>query len=149
MAIVAYNKKDRNDVARLHSEMDDLINSFFSGWNWPTAAERRVWPAMDVSEDENSVMVKAELPGCKAEDIDISVHGNVLSISGEKKHEEEKKDKNYYHIERSYGSFRRDITLPSDVDPAKVDAAYKDGILSITLPKSEKAKAVKVKVKGQ
>ena len=73
----------------------------------------------------------------------------MLSISGEKRHEEEKKEKGYYYAERSYGSFRRDITLPSDVDPAKIDAVCKNGILTINLSKSERAKATRIKVKGQ
>ena len=89
------------------------------------------------------------MPGCKAEDIDISLHGNMLTISGEKKQEEEKKEKGYYHIERSYGSLRRDLNLASEVDPSKIDAVCKEGVLTITVPKSEDAKPVKVKVKGQ
>jgi HSP20 family protein len=89
------------------------------------------------------------VPGCKAEDVDIAVHGNTLSITGEKKQEQEKKEKGYYHIERSYGSFRRELTLPADVETDKVEAVCKDGVLSIKLPKAEKAKAIKVKVKGQ
>jgi HSP20 family protein len=126
--------------------MDDLFNTFFGGW--PTY-EHKLWPAIDVTEDENAIVVKAELPGCKADDVEISVHGNTLTISGEKKQEEEKKEKGYYHMERSYGSFRRDLNLPNDVDPAKVDATCKDGVLTVTLPKAEKAKAIKVKVKAE
>jgi HSP20 family protein len=108
-----------------------------------------VWPAVDIAEDENAITVKAEVPGCKAEDIDISVHGNTLTISGEKKTEEEKKEKGYYHLERSYGSFRREFTMPANADPNKVEASCKNGVLTVVLPKSEKEKAVKVKVKGQ
>lgn len=137
-----------NDLARLHRDMDDLFGTFFG--NWPTfQSEKTVWPAMDVADDENQITVKAEVPGCNAEDIDISVHGSVLTISGEKKHEEEKKEKGYYHIERSYGSFSRQINLPAEVEQNKIDAAYKNGVLTITLPKAEKAKPVKIKVKGQ
>jgi HSP20 family protein len=80
---------------------------------------------------------------------DISVHGNTLTIGGEKKQEEKKKEKGYYHIERSYGSFRRDLSLPNDVDPAKIEAACKDGVLSINLPKAAKAKATKIKIKSE
>jgi HSP20 family protein len=101
-----------------------------------------------VAEDENSIIVRAEVPGCNAEDVEISVYGNTLTISGEKKLKEEKKEKGYYHVESSYGTFRREITLPTDVDSEKIDATCKDGVLSITLPKAAKAKAVKVKVKG-
>jgi HSP20 family protein len=128
--------------------MDDLFGAFFG--NWPTTTlERAVWPAIDVADNENEITVKAEVPGCKAEDIDISVHGNILTISGEKKQEEEKKEKGCYHLERSYGSFSRQISLPSDVETDKIDAACKNGVLTVTLPKAEKAKAIKVKVKGQ
>jgi len=147
MALVPVHKRSGGDLARLHREMDDLFGAFFG--DWPTFSERRVWPAVDVADSENEIVVKAEVPGCKAEDIDISVHGNTLTIRGEKKAEEEKKEKGYYHLERSYGSFRRELSLPGDIDPDKIEAAYKNGVLTVTLPKSEKAKAVKIKVKGQ
>jgi HSP20 family protein len=147
MAIVPIHRH-RHELARLHDEMDDLFKSFFGGW--PSLAyDRAVWPAIDVSEEEDAITVKAEVPGCKADDIDISVHGNTLTISGEKKHEEEKKEKGYYHVERSYGSFRRDLTLPSEVDAGKIAATCKDGVLTVTMPKAEKAKAVKIKIKEQ
>ena len=148
MALVPAHRRGRGSLSRLHDEMDDLIGGFFGDWDipfWP----RRQWPAIDIADSENELVVKAELPGCKADDIDISVHGNTLTISGEKKQQEEKKEKGYYHIERSYGSFRRDLTLPSDVDAEKVQASCKDGVLTVTMPKVEKAKAVKIKVKEQ
>ena len=146
MALVPF-RREKNDLARLHRDMDDLFGSFFSGW--PTLTEKTLWPAIDISEDENDITVKAEVPGCKADDIDISVHGSTLTISGQKKHEDENKQKGYYYAERSYGSFRRDLTLGADVDASKIDAACKDGVLTLKLPKSEKAKPVKVKVKAQ
>lgn len=146
MTLVPFTR-GKSDLARLHREMDDLFGIFLGGF--PAWGERAVWPVIDIIEDENEIRVKAEVPGCRAEDIDISVQGNTLSISGEKKHEEERKEKGYYYEERSYGSFRRDMTLPADVEPGKIDASCKDGVLTIRLPKSEKAKAVKVKVKGQ
>ena len=102
---------------------------------------------MDVAEDDNAIVVKAEVPGCKADDIEISVHGNTLTVSGQKKQETEQKEKGYYHVERTYGNFRREFNLPADVDTTKIDAVCKDGVLSISLPKAEQAKAVKVKVK--
>jgi HSP20 family protein len=145
MALVPVHKRGGGDLARLHRDMDDLFGAFFG--DWPTFSHHRVWPAIDVADGENEIVVKAEVPGCKAEDIDISVHGNTLTISGEKKAEEEKKEKGYYHLERSYGSFRREIGLPSEVESDKVEASCKNGVLTINLPKS--AKAVKVKVKGR
>jgi HSP20 family protein len=148
MALVPFQRRHKGDLARLHDDMDDLFRSFFG--SWPALGyESTVWPAIDISEDENAVTVKAEVPGCKAEDMDISVQANTLTISGEKKYNEEKKEKGYYHAERSYGSFRRDLTLPSDVEPDKIAAACKDGVLTVTLPKSPKAKPFKVKVKEQ
>jgi len=148
MALVPIKKRVRGDLTRLHEEMDDLLNSFFRGCDMPFF-ERSRFPAIDIADNENEVVIKAEVPGCKADDVDISVHGNTLTISGEKKQEEEKKEKGYYHIERSYGSFRRDLNIPTEVDTSKVEAVCKDGILTITLPKAEKAKAIKVKVKCQ
>jgi HSP20 family protein len=85
---------------------------------------------------------------CKPEEIDISVYGNTLIISGEKKETKEEKDKGYSHMESTYGNFRRDITLPTDVDNSKVEATCTDGVLSIRLPKAEVSKAVKVQVKN-
>jgi len=148
MKLVPFTK-ERNELARLHRDMDDLVSSFFGGRPLTLWSEREFWPAVDISEDESSITVKAEVPGCKPEDIDISVQGNILTISGEKKYEEEKKEKGYYYAERSFGSFRRELPLGSEVDASKIDASYKNGILTILLPKSERAKAVKVKVKGQ
>ncbi len=140
--------REKSELARLHKDMDDLVSSFF-GVRPMLFSEREVWPSIDISEDENSITVKAEVPGSRAEDVDISVQGNILTISGEKKQEQERKEKGYYYAERSYGSFRRDITLPSDVESSKIDAHCKDGVLTISMPKTEKAKAIKVKVKSQ
>jgi len=147
MTLVRFNKRHRGDLARLHGEMDNLFGGFFRGFDGPFAGYK-AWPAIDVAEEEDAIIIRAEVPGCKADDIDISVHGNMLTISGEKKLSEEKKEKSYYHVESSYGSFKRELTLPTDVDQSKIDATCKNGVLSVTLPKAEKAKAVKVKVKG-
>jgi HSP20 family protein len=147
MAMLPTLHSEKNELARLHREMDDLFSTFFGGM--PAWAERQVWPSLDVIENDNDITIKAEVPGCKAEDIDISVQGNTLTISGEKKQEKEEKEKGYYYAERSYGSFRRDLSLPSEVEPNRIDASYKEGVLTIKMPKSEKAKAVKVRVKSQ
>jgi HSP20 family protein len=147
MALLPIHRGHRNGLTRLHNEMDDLFDSFFRGLDRPYS-EYRIWPSIDVAEREDSIEVRAEVPGCKAEDIDISVHGNVLTISGEKKQTDEQKEKGYYHMESTYGSFRREISLPTDIDAEKIDAVCKDGVLSVKLPKAEKAKAVKVPVKG-
>lgn len=144
MALVSY-RKHRNGLVRLHGEMDDLFDAFFGDW---PSCEHRLWPAIDLADEKDSIIVKAEMPGCKAEDIDISVHGNTMTISGEKKQSEEKEQKGYYYSESTYGSFRRQINLPIDVDTSGIEAVCKDGVLTVTLPKAEKAKTVKVKVKG-
>ncbi|MDF0642479.1 MAG: Hsp20/alpha crystallin family protein [Nitrospira sp.] len=104
-------------------------------------------PMVDITEDENEYVVKAEIPEMKKEDIRIKIHDDVLSISGEREHEKEEKGKKYHRVERSYGSFVRSFTLPEDADGSKIAAEYKDGLLKVHLPKSEKAKSRAVEVK--
>ncbi len=147
MALVPILRTRNNGLTRFNHEMDDLFDCFFRGLDTPFAG-CKAWPAIDAIEEDNAVIIRAEVPGCKAEDIDISVFKNKLTISGEKKLAEEKKEKGYYHIETSHGSFKRELTLPADIDPKKIEAECKDGVLSITLPKAAKSKAIKVKVKG-
>jgi HSP20 family protein len=105
-------------------------------------------PVVDITEDAREYLVKAELPEIKKEDVKVSVENGELSISGERKFEKEEKGKKYHRIERSYGSFLRSFTLPGTTDATKVNAEFKDGVLTIHLPKNEKAtpKAVEVKV---
>ena len=147
MALVHLNRRGKNELSRLHDEMDNLFDGFFRGLDKPFGGYK-AWPAIDVAEKDDAIVVRAEVPGCKPEDIDISVYGNTLTISGEKKECKEENEKGYYHLESTYGSFRREVTLPADVDEDKIEAICKNGILSITLPKAEKTKAVKVKVQG-
>jgi HSP20 family protein len=147
MTLVPFTRRNRGGLARLHNEMDDLFDGFFRGLDRPFDAYK-AWPALDIAEQDEAIVVRAEVPGCKADDIDISVYGNTLTISGQKKETKEEKDKGYYHTESMYGSFRREVNLPADVDPDQVEATCKDGVLSITLPKAAKSKAVKVKVKS-
>ena len=147
MVLVPINRRHGNRLLKLHNEREDLFASFFRGLNRPFLGYK-AWPAIDVAEEKDSIVVRAEVPGCKAEDIDISVYGNKLTISGEKKLDEEKKEKGYYHVESTYGSFRRELTLTTDVDEEKINAVCKDGVLSVTVPKAAKAKSIKVKVKG-
>jgi HSP20 family protein len=100
-----------------------------------------------VSETEDTLVVKAEIPGMDAKDIDISLANDVLTIKGEKKQEKEEKDENYHRVERSYGAFSRTIRLPVDVQNDKIKANHRDGVLKITLPKSKKAKSKEIKIK--
>jgi HSP20 family protein len=104
-------------------------------------------PLVDITEDEKEYLIKAELPEVKKEDIKLTVHDDVMTITGERKFEKEEKGKKYHRVERAYGSFTRSFTLPEDADPAKVAADYKDGVLKVHLPKSEKAKPKSIEVK--
>jgi HSP20 family protein len=104
-------------------------------------------PAFDISEAEDHFIVKADLPGIDAKSLDIGLAGNVLTISGEKKEEREEKSERFYAVERQFGSFSRSFMLPSDVKEEGIDANYKDGVLTVTIPKTEHAKQKKIKVK--
>ncbi len=107
----------------------------------------RPWsPAVDIVETENELVLKADLPDVKLEDIDVRVENQTLSIKGERKLEKDFADKGYHRIERSYGSFMRSFAVPNSVDTEKVSADYKNGVLTIALPKKEAAKPKQVKV---
>jgi len=106
-------------------------------------------PSVDIIEDEKEWLVKTELPEVKKEDVKVTVEDGVLTITGERKLEKEEKDKKYHRIERSYGNFLRSFTLPDGADGTKVNAEFKDGVLKVHLPKSEKAKPKAVEVKLQ
>jgi len=111
------------------------------------AAAEEVVPAVDIFEDGGDLVLKAELPGIKKEDIDITLTDGSITISGEKKKESEIKKKDYYKWESSYGSFCRTFALPTEVQGEKAKSTYKDGVLEVRLPKTEKAKSHEVKVK--
>ena len=103
-------------------------------------------PEIDVREEADRFLVHADLPGIKKEELDISVSGNLLTLKGERKNEKEVKEKNRYYSERMFGAFSRTLELPSEIDAGKVQAAYKDGVLEIALPKSEHAKPKQIKI---
>ncbi len=105
-------------------------------------------PSLDVSETDKAVEVKLDVPGMTAKDIDIQLNGNLLTVGGERKEEQEKKGKLYHRVERRYGSFSRSITLPAKVVEDEVAAEYHEGVLTITLPKTEDAKSKKIAVKS-
>lgn len=112
--------------------------------------EAKEWlPAVEMFEKEDRFVVKAELPGMKEEDVDISVTDDTLTIKGEKKSESEVKEEDYYFSERSYGSFFRSIALPSNVDAKRIEACFDDGILEIDLPKVTEVKPKKIKVSAK
>jgi HSP20 family protein len=128
-----------NQLGQMFEQPDFAIGDLLSG-GW--------MPAVDVLEAGDKLTVKAELPGFKREDLDVSVHENNLIISGERKAAEEQNEGEFYRSERFYGKFHRSITLPFAVDTEKIEAHYRDGVLTVMLPKNEQAKAKKVQVGG-
>lgn len=104
-------------------------------------------PAVDLIEKDDEFVAKVELPGVSKDDVKITMQDNILTVRGEKKEEKETRQSNYHRLERSYGSFQRSFTLPNAVKADKVEAQYKDGILTITLPKSEEAKRKQIEVR--
>jgi HSP20 family protein len=133
---------------RIRREMDRLWDSFLEGRPTRRAGDGGEWlPSIDVSETKSDLVIKAELPGMDAKDIDISMNNGFLTIKGEKKHEREEKDENYHLVERSYGSFTRSVRLPREVQSDKITASFKNGVLRVTLPKSEEAKKKEIKIK--
>ena len=104
-------------------------------------------PTVDIEENRDNFTIKAELPGVKKEDVSVSLEDSVLTIRGQKKYEKEEKDKKHHLVECSYGSFVRSFTLPANIKSDKIDANYKDGILSLTVPKAEESKPKQIEVK--
>jgi HSP20 family protein len=133
-------------LSDLRDEIDRLFESplstfgqsanLFGGWT----------PALDVYEDKDNFVVKAELPGMKKEDIDVSLHDGALSLSGERKNETKYENAEVYRAERFVGRFQRTLSLPTPVAADKVKAQYKDGVLTVTLPKTEEAKPKQIDV---
>jgi HSP20 family protein len=129
----------RDEIDRLfEAPLSELArtSSILSGWT----------PPLDLSEDKDNYHVRVELPGMKREEIDLSLHDGCLSLSGERKQEHEHKDQEVYRAERFFGRFQRTISLPGPVATDKVKAQYKDGILQVTLPKTEEAKPKQIDV---
>lgn len=104
------------------------------------------YPAVDIYEGEKEITLKAELPGIDKKDVHVDINDSVITLRGERKIEKENKKENYHRVERSYGIFNRSFTLPTTVDPGKVKANYKDGVLSVTLPRKEEAKPKSIPV---
>jgi len=143
------------DMSRWDRDMDRMMEDFLGRrarpW-WPENWFRREEmalraPALDVFEDKDDVVVKAELPGMDKENIEVNLTDHMLTIKGEKKKEEEVKEENFYRSERSYGSFLRNVELPKAVQADKVKASFKNGILEVRAPKTEEAKNKEIKVK--
>ncbi|CUS35135.1 Heat shock protein, Hsp20 family [Candidatus Nitrospira nitrificans] len=135
-------------------EMEKRLSSYFGRTSVPSRGDKQEaitvaeWsPLVDISEDDKEYVIKAEIPEMKKEDIKLNVNDDVLTITGERKYEKEEKGTKYHRVERAYGSFIRSFTLPEDADGSKVNAEYKDGLLKVHLPKSEKAKPKAIEVK--
>lgn len=132
-------------------EMNRLFDDFFKGFGLKSAGEEMenlgaFVPRIDMAEDEDAFRVTAELPGMDEKDIDINLTRDALTIKGEKREEKEEKGKGNYYMERSYGSFTRMLPVPGEIDPDKVEASFKKGVLNITLPKVHKEKKEQKKI---
>lgn len=135
-------------MRRLQQEIDRLFEEPFGEWLTPNGPLFETWaPAVDVYEDKSNVVVKAELPGMDKSDFEVYVSGETLNITGERKLAAEEKTAETYRSERYFGRFHRRVDLPSPVTAEEIDAHYKDGILTITCPKTEAAKRKSVEVK--
>ena len=139
------------ELEEVERRFGDIFGQSFLPAAWGRLPmEQRGWtPAIEVFEKEDRFLVKAELPGMKEEDIDVSAVGDTLTIKGERKVESEVKEEDYYCCERSYGSFFRSIALPSHVDAEKIEASYEDGVLEVSLPKIPEVKPKKISVSAK
>jgi len=139
------------ELGELERRFEDIFGRPFLPAVWRRLPmEERGWaPPIEVFEKEDKYVVKAELPGMKEEDIDVSVIGDTLTVKGERKAESEVKEEDYYCCERSYGSFFRSIALPSNVDAKKIEASFEDGVLEVSLPKAAEVKPKKISVSAK
>jgi HSP20 family protein len=139
--------ENMTNLRRLNSILDEAFN----GWpfqNQENGSLTSSWlPPCDVFEDKNSVKIVAEIPGVDADDVKISLENNLLTLRGEKKQHAEEQSERVHRYERSYGVFERTFSLPTTVDPEKIDAQYSHGVLTVTIPKSERARPREIPVK--
>lgn len=151
-ADVAAAREADNPFALLHREMNDVFDHFLRDFEGPFRPA--IWsgsrglsavnaPSVDISETEDEVQVAAELPGMTEKDVEVSLDDDLLTIKGEKKAEHEEKKRNYHLVERSFGQFQRSIPLPSGVDRSKVKARFRNGVLTVSLPKTTESKKQK------
>jgi HSP20 family protein len=139
MLVTKFNSNSYPSSFRFFEDaLNDLIQAPVTSRPWT--------PSVDIFETQNELIVKADLPEVKLEDIAINLENGVLSLKGERKFEHKADKAGYHRMERSYGSFARNFSIPETVDPEKVQAAFKDGVLTVTLPKKEIAKPRAIKV---
>uniref|UniRef100_A0A7C4GFL1 Hsp20/alpha crystallin family protein n=1 Tax=candidate division WOR-3 bacterium TaxID=2052148 RepID=A0A7C4GFL1_UNCW3 len=132
-------------VSTLRDEMDRLFDAFTG--RLTRGREDGYWiPPLDIEETKDALIVRAELPGMKKDEIKVSISGDTLTLSGERRHETEEKGKTFCRIERAYGRFQRSVVLPAEIDGDKAKAAYKAGVLELTLPKSARSKAHEITI---
>jgi HSP20 family protein len=138
-------------MERLQREMDRLFNGGLTRFSpREEALTTAEWfPSVDISEDDKEFVVKAELPELHKEDVKVTVEEGVLKICGERKSEKEEKGKKYHRMERSYGRFERSFTLPEAADQSKISSEFKDGVLTVRLPKNPNAKPRAIEIKVQ
>ena len=140
------------ELSTLRGRMDRLFNEAFGrDWGGEEGLKTGVWiPPVDVYETKESIVLKTDLPDVNKDEVDISVENNTLTLKGERKMEKETNEKNFYRMERSYGSFTRSFTLPPTIEAEKIEASFANGVLTLTLPKREesKPKQIRVKVNG-
>ena len=149
MALVKWRPRE-STLFDVRDEINRMFGSFLPDFPWRGDAWEGAWvPKVDISETKGELVVAAELPGMKRDDVSIRIENNVLTLKGEKQREEEKEGTNYYRVERCCGSFTRSFALPSTVDANKVKAGFKDGVLTITLPKTEEAKGKEIPIEAE
>lgn len=137
-----------NEIFDLQREINRMFDRFFRGFSEEEEVRLATWsPRVDISETDDEYIVRAEVPGVSKDDIKITVKDNLVTIKGEKKQEKETKNENFHRIERIYGSFSRTFTLPGAVKVDKVEAKFKDGVLTIKLPKVEEEKPKEIEIK--
>jgi len=139
--------KEMDDMQKRLNSMFGLSSGRVANGSKEDMAVAQWLPLVDITEDDKEYLIKAELPEVKKEQVKVTVENGVLTISGERRFEKEEKDKKYHCIERAYGSFTRSFSVPDDADDAKVSAVFKDGILTVHLATSEKARPKSVEVK--
>jgi len=147
--LIPWRRRNRQ-ITAFRRDFDDLLDRFYGESLFPAQSlfSGDAWyPTVDVSENRKNIVVKAEIPGVELKDIDVSLDGRLLTIKGEKKQETEQSDEHYHCLESSYGYYRRTIELPVDVDPSKVDAKYKNGVLKIKLKKASDTQTRTIKIK--
>ena len=142
-------RSEASDMVTLRDMMNQLFeDAWVSPWSGARGSLQTFRVPLDVTEDENNFYVKAALPGINPDDVQVTVHDNMLSIKGEVKPEERDENTNFHIRERRYGSFERTVTLPVSIDSNDVDAEYENGILTLTLPKAEEAKPKRINIKA-